>query len=432
MPRVLVDWTKMQAASGNLSTYRKQISRIQTEMLEIVNGIAIQSQSVATLKHKIRSGTIPKISNSAQRLHTLSLKLDYIAVEYKAAENGIIYSDFVAAAIHITGFFISASVDTSWIFPGLLPLLGLNAANITDIEHKKKILNIDLDANEEGNQFFSDNGLRKEYKYSSDKSKKKQTELHNILGVEKELNITGSSAHTDGSIKGDLGSLSYEAAVNQRVLTGRMGANFLSVDENGNVLFDPKIYAEIAASYTAATLSVAGQLGNENLGLYGTATVNVGKVAAEVGLSAGLFDEKGNVSPYVDAKIGGKAVLAELEGKAGVNFAGMKGGVTGSIGIGAGADAHVYVKDRNISIDASAYLGIGGELKADIDVSGAVKNITEIADTVVENWDTVNDTVKDVAEGLDSVNNAMNSTIHHVADDSVKAVKSIAKSFFNW
>ena len=80
--------------------------------------------------------------------------------------------------------------------------------------------------------------------------------------------------------------------------------------------------------------------------------------------------------------------MGEVSGAAGVKVLGTDVGLKGSVGVGAGIHANAGFQDGKLSVDVGAYVGVGGSVSLEIDVSGTVEAVCDGAKAA---WDTVTD-----------------------------------------
>lgn len=187
--------------------------------------------------------------------------------------------------------------------------------------------------------------------------------------------LSGSSEHAEGSLEG-------------KVLTGEAHASaaaglyVYSKDKDGNVVktFSPGVSAEVGASASVLEGSAEGRLGlgeNKNmLGVYGDVDAKV--------LSA---EAKGKVAVNaheVYAGASAEANLVKVSGSAGVAVLGTDVGVTAGVKVGVGAHAEVGYTDGKFKVDIGAAVGVGFDLGLEVDVSGTVDAVCDIASSIAD------------------------------------------------
>ena len=74
-------------------------------------------------------------------------------------------------------------------------------------------------------------------------------------------------------------------------------------------------------------------------------------------------------------------------------------GVTGSLKVGVGAHAEVGYTDGKLKVDIGAAVGVGFDLGFEVDVSGTVDAVVDVAtsawDGVTDAWDSATDAISD-------------------------------------
>lgn len=201
--------------------------------------------------------------------------------------------------------------------------------------------------------------------------------------------VSGSVWEMSGGIDGQYGSLEGSMSA----LTGEAHATAWGgfLDENGH--FAPGIGVEAGVSASLFEANGEARLGNQYLGMYAEAGVEVGHVEASVGVSAGLYDGDGNFNPSLGASAEAEAVLAQASGSVGGTVMGTDIGVAGSVGVGVGAHANVGIQDGVLSVDVGAYVGVGGSVGLTIDFN-------DTYDTIVDAWDATTEAVGEAWDGV--------------------------------
>ena len=147
--------------------------------------------------------------------------------------------------------------------------------------------------------------------------------------------------------------------------------------------------ASLGATYTAFSAKEKAYLGSEDYNVYEEVKVEAGRVGAKAEARDGIVDKEGKFNPSIYAGAKAEAIAGEISGKAGVKLGGIDVAAEGSLNYGIGAHANVGFHDGKLSVDIGATLGVGGSVKLDIDVSGAVKAVGETAGKVwsgVKSW----------------------------------------------
>ena len=206
---------------------------------------------------------------------------------------------------------------------------------------------------------------KKAYKNSTDKIVDKTT----VKG-----NWNAEAAYKKGDYKYEKGSVkangSYKVGAAEAHASYEGG--IFKTDKDGNLVLDPRFKAAAGASITAFTAAGAASIGNNILGAGASGEVTVGKVAAEVGISTGLYDKDGNLSPNAHLNASAEAILLDASAEGHATVLGVDAKAKASVNIGAGAHAKFDVGDGKISADIGASLGIGFSVKFELDYSKAL------------------------------------------------------------
>lgn len=191
------------------------------------------------------------------------------------------------------------------------------------------------------------------------------------------IDKTGFNAevHVDGALyekqlNCENGSLGVSVSAYEAYASAEGG--LFSKDDDGNLIFDPRVAAKLGASYTL--LNVAGEyaVGNDMLGAGVSGDITVGKVSGQVEAEASLMGEDGSFDPHAKLEASAEAILVDAKAQAGVTVLGTKAEVEGSVNIGIGAHANFEIGDGKIECDIGASLGIGASVKFSIDYGGTV------------------------------------------------------------
>lgn len=191
--------------------------------------------------------------------------------------------------------------------------------------------------------------------------------------------------------------------------------------------FDRDAYAYIGAFGVGASAGVSvsllhaegeAQAGNEYLGIYGKGEVDILKAKLSGDASLG-FDKNGKFTAHAGAKAEG--ILAEGSVQGGVKVLGTDVGVKAGVNVGIGAHADFGIKDGKITVDLGASLGVGLSLKIDVDVSGTIDTVCDVAKSVM-------DKAGDIAQGAGEV---IGNIGKGIGDGIGKIGKGIGK-LFGW
>lgn len=201
--------------------------------------------------------------------------------------------------------------------------------------------------------------------------------------------------NTSFDVKAEVGGNLYENSVHSEhgsagVTLGAYNAyagadgHLFKKDEDGNLIFDPSVKAEMGASFTALSATAAYNIGNEYVNAHAKGDVTVGKVSGKASAQASLRDKDGNINPTVKAEASAEAILVDASASAGVTVLGTDVTAKASVNVGVGAHATVGYNQGVISCDIGASLGIGASISFEVDISGTVNAIQDVAESAID------------------------------------------------
>lgn len=222
---------------------------------------------------------------------------------------------------------------------------------------------------------------------------------HAILEGKAEAQIKGSVVSGKVSAEGEYaqGSASADILTAEAHAEVSAGLYVYTKDKDGNVtkVFSPGVSAEVGASVAAVQLQAEGRVGlgedNNLLGIYGNTEAEL--------LSA---EAKGKVAinkNEVYAGASAEANLAKVSATGGVSVLGTDVGVSGSLKVGVGAHAEIGYTDGTFKVDVGAAIGVGFDVGFEVDVSGTVDAVCDVAtgiwDSATDAWDETKDKIAD-------------------------------------
>lgn len=200
-----------------------------------------------------------------------------------------------------------------------------------------------------------------------------------IFSVEEEAKLEGSVVSGKVSGKSDWGQGELESKILTAEGHAKLSGGFYvyDKDENGNVkrIFSPGVEAEVGASVAVLQAKAEGRIGlgedNNMLGAYGNVEGEVLSAEAKAKFAVNKNEIFAGASAEAD--------LVKISGAAGVSVLGTDLGVTGSLKVGVGAHANVGYTDGKLKVDIGAAVGVGFDLGFEIDVSGTVDAVKDVA-----------------------------------------------------
>jgi len=242
--------------------------------------------------------------------------------------------------------------------------------------YKNTLTKIDRDSTS-GSKFYWDPETKKVTRVSEDDKKGNEAFSDHNKGLPVDFKLASfgasrgiSAAALDTELKSDYAGVSTKTRLGE--LKGEIGGYVGLLGVGGT----------IGASYTAFSTEAQGYLGSEDYQVYGKVGASAGKVSAEGSFDVGLVDKDGNFNPALQAGGSIEAIGGEISGTVGGKIAGADVSVTGKLNYGVGAHANVGYKDGKLSVDIGASLGVGGSVKLDIDVGGAIDTFKDTAKNI--------------------------------------------------
>ncbi|MDO4513548.1 MAG: hypothetical protein Q4B72_05880 [Lachnospiraceae bacterium] len=251
-----------------------------------------------------------------------------------------------------------------------------------------------------------------------DKDKKKASALLNDITIASgEIKREGSLLEWQMSQEGEYGSYGYDV----KAMSAEASA--------GWALTAGAVSATAGVAISAFSAEAEGQLGSDMLGVHGKAGVEVLSAEAKANAQFGWLDENGNFDLAAEAGASAEAVLAKAEGTIGADVLGTQVDVTGDIGVGVGAHAKVGYNDGKITADIGAYVGVGGSVKLEIDVSGTIEKFDEVVTCVSDAASAVGDFA---ADAYDAAADAVGGFVDDIGEGISDAVDWFKKPSWPW
>lgn len=201
-----------------------------------------------------------------------------------------------------------------------------------------------------------------------------------MLDLSAEIGQSVSAFSRDGSYenggfsakgKMDVLTASYNAGV-----SGGLYAYEIGEDGKKIRTFAPGVTAEVGAS--VSVFEAEGEMEykfNDFVALSGKGDIAVATANADAKMEAGIIDGKLAASIRASAE----ADLVSAGGDVALDVAGIKGSVGGEVKVGIGAHADIGYSDGVLKFDVGAAVGLGLDIRADIDIGGFVDNAANVA-----------------------------------------------------
>ena len=163
---------------------------------------------------------------------------------------------------------------------------------------------------------------------------------------------------------------------------GKATATLYARDTGDKIFADPRVEASAGVTLCALSGSASAHVGGKKAGITGTVDASVGKAEATVKVTAGLRDKNGGLDPHLSGKASAELTAAEANASLKASVPGVDATVTAGAKVGLGAHANVAIGGGKIHCDVGAAVGVGANVGVDVNASGAVKAICDLAKAV--------------------------------------------------
>lgn len=190
-----------------------------------------------------------------------------------------------------------------------------------------------------------------------------------LLTVADSASYTNSMFGHEVEISGNGATVSAAVDLNKIDASASYGAGAY-INKDGTFSFGAE--AKVGASITAFEAGLSAQYEViDGVSVSSDVTVTAGKIGTSGEAKIGITDE--GVAAY--GKVSMEAIAGEVSADVGVDIAGLKGNVSGSLNYGFGAHAEVGIQNGVVKFDVGASLGVGGSVSVELDVVGFAKNV---------------------------------------------------------
>lgn len=188
------------------------------------------------------------------------------------------------------------------------------------------------------------------------------------------LTAATSASYTNSIFDAGINMSTEDASASANVSIGKIDASAgfnagLYLNQDGVPSFGAEV--KVGASFTAfeAELTTQHEI-IDNVTLSTDVTYSAGKVGVSGEMKAGTTDD--GLAVY--GKLKAEAIGHEISADLGVDVAGIKGTVGGSLNYGVGAHAEFGYEKGVFKFDVGASLGVGGSISVELDLGGAIDN----------------------------------------------------------
>lgn len=379
----------VRAAAGEQRELAKQMKQLEDELRQIQNGLSFEIAQKQQIRQRLRN-TGNTISSQSKELYDAAKVLDQIADIYETTEAQL-------AGYQVRKTMLEPLTNLSEI-RDLIPSFHWNPSSVKPDEilgvvlpgflkeiSKKYLSNFKTSYG--WNQNIEDKVA--DISYSKNKENIKDSTIGVIEKVlEKRWEKETSLYHAEGMVgdrKGSYGKSELDVFKQNSYAELYAGPYYVETESGEKKL---RVAAGVSAGYTMTALSMTqeARLGNDYLNAYAGTEITLGRVEGSAEAVIGLHDAKGNFNPTAYVGLAGGATLAEVSGKAKANILGVGVGAEAKVSVGVEAHAKAGYKDGKLSVDVGASLGIGGSIKLEVDIGGAVNAVEGAARAVWTNF----------------------------------------------
>ncbi len=415
------------------------LNSIESRIWSVRNALSFEIGSKENIK-KALSNLATNVNEHESDMRTMRSVLNNIRNQYEKTENRIC-GNIGGWGISINEIWdsitsVGAGLAVTAIPIGL-PLPQFIQDLINDPEIEMKYGDFERTIKEKEKKFKEDKFKESSYVYDEetdewikqkddDDSKKDEKDTPSQIRnkILNDLTIFSISRTKDASL------FSGEAAVDGKWGNAQASVDVLKAEATAGLsLTGGGLNAELGVALTAFTASASGQLGNDMLGLHGSAEVTAGKVEAKVEADFSWINEDGEIDPNFGVSASAEAIALEAEAKVGVDLLGTEINGSASVNIGVGAHADIGFRDGKLKFDVGASLGIGFSVDLEIDVSGTIDAVADFASDIGETaqaaYETVSNAIGDAAD-------AVSDAIDDFADAAADAWNKGWSTFTSW
>ncbi len=348
MSEIKLNTSDFRDNARQLSNLANRLDKVQRRLNRTFSTFTLSSKGI---------GNGQRIGTAADRLRSCQKHLNYVADNFADAEK-----------------YLSVFNPTDFDMKDVLAFAAKPEAQVVGAT----VGAVTGSASLTGETFLKD--FKKKFTWKKDK---KSLELLTVKGkVSGEVNAwkIGGSADCGWAS----GSYSVKALNAKGEASFNAGLYTEVVDENGNkkLVLNPQVSAEVGASVSVFEAEAQGKIGNKYIGA--DAGVKAEVLSAEAKAKLKISRDEATLKASAEAN------LVKVGATAGLTIGGTKvGSVGANFKVGAGAHANISYKDGSIKCDIGASLGIGFDLKFELNVKGAVKAVAKTAVSAIGGVKTV-------------------------------------------
>lgn len=152
-------------------------------------------------------------------------------------------------------------------------------------------------------------------------------------------------------------------------------------------------------------------VGNDMFGAHASGNVKLLSASAAGSFSVGWLNEKGEFNPHLDAGINAEVTVVKCDATVGMDILGADVDIKASAGVGLGFHAKAGIDNGVLKLDLGGYIGIGGDISLEIDLSGAAETVSKVVDFATDAVSAIGDGFQAVSKIADGVGDVISGGI---------------------
>lgn len=170
----------------------------------------------------------------------------------------------------------------------------------------------------------------------------------------------------------------------------------------------------IGGAYSVLSIDVPEQsIGISGMDIHYSGNVDFLSASANAKFGVGWLNENGEIDPHLEANFSAEATAVKFGGTVGVDILGTDVDVTGSVGVGLGGHFNAGYNDGVFTLDMGMYMGIGGDVKLDINVGEMLDNAVDFAEDA---YCAVGEGLQELGEGLQEMGEGIQEGLQELGD----------------
>lgn len=356
---------------STIKQVEKEINTIQSDVDSIKDNISFKAASAATIRQKLYKAS-QALLDEKKNAESLGTALNMISDKYISTENALLGNSVEEASPEVSNGAAEATLESPWFtqtkgkYEHEFKSRDTKTAFKGYYDFKKK-------------KWVDKTPKKRKDGYDKKSGRPKKKELGEELKKSiKDVKVYEKEAKAEAMLWGaNEKAENYEYDVKvldaEAHASGYAGLN--GFDKDGKRIFRPGVGGEVGASVTAFTAAGKLKAGSDMLGAYVGGDVTVGKAEAKAEGKLGF----GKDGFHAYGAASAEAIAAEAHANVGAKLAGTD--IKGDVGVNFGVGAHAKAGYSNgkLSLDLGVSVGLGVSANVEIDFSGTVNAVKDVA-----------------------------------------------------